>query len=232
MPTVLITGANRGVGAELVKNYLEKGYEVVAAVRDPATMKEQKGLVVIKLDAGTVDGAKEGIAELTSKHGIKSLDIVIANAAVNIAKESFKDLNVEDMQKTWEVNVRGPLLLFQATYDLLPKPNGKFVVISSGSGTIGQEHKLGQSAYGQSKAAVNYMVSKLHYEHPELIILAISPGWLDTDMGRQGGIWGGSKGTPLKVSDTNLGIIKVIDECTKDNYSGRQVGWRGNVMDW
>jgi len=232
MPIVLITGANRGIGAKLTELYLEKGYTVVAAVRDPATMKPLEGVVTVKLDAGSTTDAKEAVEELKTKHGITSLDIVIANAAIHFAPESFKDLSVADLQKTWEVNVRGPLVLFQAVVDLLPKDKGKFIVISSGRGTIGQKHRNGEAAYGQSKAAVNYMVAKLHYEHPELIVLGISPGWVPTDMGLRGAKWAGLTETPLKLEQTCPGILKVIDEATRETSSGTMTNWSGEKMPW
>jgi len=232
MPTVLITGANRGIGAKLTELYLQRGYTVVAAVRDPATMKPAKDVVVVKLDASSTTDAKEAVEELKTKYGVTSLDIVIANAAIHFAPETFKELSIADWQKTMEVNVRGPLILFQAVVDLLPPNKGKFVVISSGRGTIGQEHIKGEGAYGQSKAAVNYMVAKLHYEHPELVVLAISPGWVPTEMGLRGAKWSGKTETPQKLEQTCPEILKVIDSSTRETSSGTMTNWSGQKMPW
>lgn len=78
MSTVLITGTNRGIGLELTKAYLAKGYQVIAAVRDVSKMPKIDGkVVVIKLDSGTTDGAAEAVKELKSK-GIDQLDLVSA----------------------------------------------------------------------------------------------------------------------------------------------------------
>ena len=122
----------------------------------------------------------QAVAQLKEKHGISKLDIVIANAAINLTPDRFEDLDTDLLDQTWFVNVRGPLLLFQAVLPLLDKTKSKFVIVSSGSGTIGQNHRSGSGAYGISKAAVNYMVAKLHAEHPDLPILALGPGWVPT----------------------------------------------------
>jgi len=76
MSIVLITGANRGVGLELTKAYLAKGYQVIAAVRDVSKMPKIEGkVVVVKLDSGTENGASEAVKELKGK-GISQFDLV------------------------------------------------------------------------------------------------------------------------------------------------------------
>jgi len=107
--TVLITGANRGIGLEFAKRYAERGWTVVAAVRDPSSMPklESKGegkVVVVKIDAGSTTDAKEAVAELKSKYNINKLDVVIANAAINITPASFKDMDIGDLEETFRVN--------------------------------------------------------------------------------------------------------------------------------
>lgn len=119
----------------------------------------------------------QAVAELQGQ-GIKKVDVVIANAAINLSPgTSFKDIDVDEQMETLNVNVgrpavsnstpglilcqvladmlaqvRGPLVLFQATWDLLEPHKGKYVVISSGAGTIGQKHGgKGNGIYGQSK---------------------------------------------------------------------------------
>jgi len=226
MPTVLITGANRGVGAALLDAYLAKGYTVVAAVRDPATVTPKEGVVVVKLDQGSKTGAKEAVAELQSK-GITQLDIVIANAAVNPSGAYFKDLDLDDLEEVWKVNVRGPLVLFQATHTLLPPKTGKFIVVSSGAGRIGRIQRAGGGAYGQSKAAVNFLVAQLHKEHPDLIVQAVNPGWVPTAMGLEGARRAGMADTPNRLEQTIPGMLKVIDEATKDGTSGKMYEWSG-----
>ena len=149
--TVLITGANRGVGLELTKAYLEKGWKVIAAVRDTKKMPDLQGkgeVVVVKLDSGEKEDAKKAVEELKSK-GVESLDVVIANAAINLGcGVAFKDIDVDLQDETFRINVRGPLLLFQATLGMLSK-DGVFAVVSSGAGTIGKKHGKTNAIYGQ-----------------------------------------------------------------------------------
>jgi len=226
MPTVLITGANRGVGAALLEAYLEKGYTVIAAVRTPSSVKEREGVVVVKLDQGSRTDAKEAVAELQKK-GIKQLDIVIANAAINPTGAWFKDLDLDQMEELWKVNVRGPLVLFQATHELIPPKTGKFIVVSSGAGRIGRIQRKGGGSYGQTKASINFMVAQLHKEHDDLIVQAINPGWVPTDMGLEGAKRAGMDDTPNRLEQTIPGMLKVIDEATKEETSGKMYEWSG-----
>jgi len=231
MPIVLITGANRGIGERLVTAYLEKGYEVIAAVRDPATVTAQKGVTVVKLDAGSLTDAKEAASELQSK-GIKSIDIIIANAAANVSGDDFLHLDHAEALLTWEVNVRGPIVLFQAFYDLLPRPHGKFVVVSSGKGTISGGHSAVEATYGQSKAAVNYMIANMHYVYKDIAVLALNPGWVPTKMGNRGAQLSGLKEAPDDFNKTIPGMVNVVEELTRDNYGGKLVNWDGKIMNW
>ncbi|KAK8865994.1 hypothetical protein IAR55_001145 [Kwoniella newhampshirensis] len=222
MPTVLITGANRGIGNALLKAYQSQKYTVIAAVRDTSTIKKEDGLIVVKIASDSTTDAKAAAEELKWKYGIDKIDIIIANAAVHLTHAHFKDVDLDTLDTIWKVNVRGPLVLFQAFYTLLGN-EGKFIIISSGAGRIGQQHKAGGGSYGQSKAAVNYLVAKLNVEHPDLVVLALNPGWVETDMGTQGAKWAGLEQTPLKVDDTLPGMLKVIAEAKKNTTSGKLI---------
>ncbi|WWD17808.1 hypothetical protein CI109_102250 [Kwoniella shandongensis] len=231
MPTVLITGCNRGIGQAFLKAYRSQGWTVIAGVRDPSTVTKEDGLIVVKIESDSTTDAKAAVEELKWKYGVEKLDLVIANAAVHLTHAHLKDVDPDILDTTWKVNVRGPLILFQAFYSLLGT-DGKFVIISSGAGRIGKQQTPGGGAYGQSKAAVNFLVAKLHVEHPDLVVLALNPGWVETDMGTQGAKWSGMDKTPLKVSDTLPGMLKVIEEAKKDTTSGKLVDYDGSIMSW
>lgn len=229
MPAVLITGANRGIGLGFVHAFLEKDYTVIAAVRDVSKMPKTDKVITVRIASDSKTDAKEAMKELQSNHGITRLDLVIANAAVNPTGAHLKDADPDDMEAAWRINVLGPLILFQATLPLQPA-GSKFIVMSSGAGTIDREHRLGSGAYGHSKAAVNFIVRRLHYEHPDLIILSLDPGAVRTEMGNLGATWMGMKQSNLEVSDTMPGMMNVIEHAEKDTTSGYMIYHDGSRM--
>lgn len=144
--TVLITGANRGIGKGLVETFLARpDHFVVAAVRDPSTAgslseisaAEGSKLLVLKLDATIEADAAEAVKQMSS-HGIEYLDLVIANAGVVTIYPTVADLKIDDMLTSLKPNVFGAIWLYQATRHLLNKAaNPKWVTIGSTAGSIG-----------------------------------------------------------------------------------------------
>ena len=123
--------------------------------------------------------AKAAIELLRSKHKISKLDIVMANAGIGTDFSFVKETPVQAMKDHFEVNVIGPLILFQATLPLLTAaPDPKFMVTSSSVGSIGDILQAPSLAYGCSKAAVNYLVRKVHVEHPNITTVALHPGFV------------------------------------------------------
>lgn len=133
LPTiVLITGANRGIGRGLLELYLARpNHVVVAAVRDPnhATAKELSGLpkaqdtslVVIKLDLTVHSDPASAVEALSATHGIKHVDILVANAGIATKWVKVSEVTPADIQDHVDVNVHGFVLLFQAFYPVLQK---------------------------------------------------------------------------------------------------------------
>jgi norsolorinic acid ketoreductase len=178
-----------GIGRGLTTEYLSRDNStVIAAVRDVTkeTSKnlsnlltgENSKLILVKIDSLAEDDAKKAIETLVQEHAIDHLDVVIANAG-DCKYAPLATVSLESIKYHHSLNTVGPLLLFQASWPLLQKSTGpKFIVISSALGSIaeGPKYKLPGGAYGASKAAVNYYVAVLHYEHPELVALPICPG--------------------------------------------------------
>jgi norsolorinic acid ketoreductase len=121
------------------------------------------------------------------------------------------------------VNSLGLVVLFQAVQKLLfASPTGapKLAYISSTAGSIGGFVNWAATAYGASKTAANYLVKALDVENPSLITLAISPGWVATDMGNDGAVAKGMPQAPVSVEDSVGGILSRVDAVTKET-SGR-----------
>ena len=120
---------------------------------------------------------------LKTAHSISKLDIVISNSGIAKHIGPALETPMKELQDHFNVNTVSHLLLFQATWPLLtaaPTPEPKFIVISSSVGSIsGMEREpVPMLAYGCSKAATNYLVRKLHFEHEKLVCFSIHPGYV------------------------------------------------------
>jgi norsolorinic acid ketoreductase len=179
-----------GIGHGVVKYLLLRpNTTVIAGVRDPANAAAKAlsnlptasgtGLIVVKIDSLSETDSQAAVQLLQSEHGIEKLDIVIANAGIAKYAGLACETPIAEMRDHFEVNAIGPLILFQATKPLLERSLlPKFVVTTSRAGSIGDMDfgQLPVTAYGSSKAAVNYIVRKIHFENPNLIAFAIHPG--------------------------------------------------------
>ena|ERR1700761_1022484 len=179
-----------GIGLGLVRTYLSRPNSIViGAVRDPsspsskALSKLQPGsgsrLITVKLDSLSETDPKKAIAKLQSEFGIDHLDTVIANAGIANWWGSALEVPVEAVRDHHNVNTVGTLILYQAAWPLLERSsNPKFVFVSSTVGSIGDmEHwPLQGVAYGSSKAAMNYIIRKIHLEQEALTAFSIHPG--------------------------------------------------------
>lgn len=186
-----------GIGRCLLSTYLSRSnYTVVAGLRDPTSPSAQElqslpcgrdsQVILVKIDSASQTDAKEAMDILTSRHKVAKLDVVIANAGISQYFGIASVTPAKEMLDHFTINTVAPLLLFQATAALLKSASTpKFVVLSSGAGSLSLVDKLPveNTAYGASKAAVNFVTRRIHYENPELIAFPINPGWLQTEVG-------------------------------------------------
>ncbi len=146
---VLITGANRGIGRGLLESYLARpNHTVIAAVRDPnhATARElttlphlvsDTSLVVTKLDLTVASDPAAAVADLADRHGIRHVDILVANAGIALKWVEVSEVTPEDIQKHFDVNVHGFVRLFQAFRPVLQRAeHPKWVTIGSSAAVL------------------------------------------------------------------------------------------------
>ena len=180
-----------GIGEGFVKKYLSRpDTTVIGTVRD-TTAKGSKALsslpaasgskvVLLQIESTSDTDAKEAVSSLSAQ-GITHIDTVIANAGI-FKLEAFQkvsDMKTADLIQHVDVNAAGVVRLFQATLPLLQKAKKPvFLVVSSGVATIaGMEYvPFTISSYGASKATINFLVRRIHFEQPELISFAVHPG--------------------------------------------------------
>lgn len=179
MPTVLITGANRGIGLEFARQYSSDGWDVIATAREAVGELEAMSVEVAQLD---LDDA----AAVAAFRVDRPLDLFIANAGTSHPMNTQGAENARDWQSMMMVNVIAPYQLGRA---LLPKmtEGGKMIAISSGMGSIA-ENSGGWVPYRTSKAALNMAWTSLAIEARERGVACVlfSPGWVKTRMGGAG----------------------------------------------
>lgn len=248
--TYLITGATRGLGLALVQNYaLQPDTVVVAATRDPkhasavALTKlptaKSSSVIVVKIESDSPTDAQAAVADLASQ-GITSLDVVIANAGIANTFPLVHEAEPKDMLEHYSVNVVGPVLLFKAVRSLLLEAaktrEPKFIAISSLVGTIaGMEMMpIPNAAYGTSKAALNFITRKMHFENPSITVVSLHPGWVQTAMGNQAALKLNLHNgvAPVTIDQSVKGMLSVISEATKEEHSGKFLDFEGEVVPW
>jgi len=226
MPNVLITGANRGIGLELAKQYAGDGWSVIATARDP---KNADGLNALKgdirIEALEVTDEKQ-IAALAKALKGTAIDVLLNNAGMLTGYESLGETDTKSWLQTLHVNTIAPLKLTEALVEHVAASQQKKVAsITSGMGSMGGHASSGAYAYRSSKAALNMvMVTAANELRPRGISVAvISPGWVKTDMG--------GANASLDVKTSAAGIRQVIDKLNVGisgqffNYSGENLPW-------
>ncbi|MCP3673858.1 MAG: SDR family oxidoreductase [Gammaproteobacteria bacterium] len=222
--TVLITGANRGLGLEFAKQYQARGYNVIGTARNTAkAVKLQAlGVRVLQLDVTNQKSVDNLSAELKDT----PLDILINNAGYfNRVDTSLDKVNFDILELTYAVNTLGPLRVTQALIDNLKLGKSKTVIsISSGLSSI--SNSTGQwYAYRSSKTALNQInkIMSEEFKNKEFIFTVLSPGWVKTDMGGPNANY-----TPKQSIS---GMLKVIDSLTTED-SGKFYDLKGKTVDW
>ncbi|KAI0202673.1 hypothetical protein F4808DRAFT_420973 [Astrocystis sublimbata] len=240
--TVLITGANRGIGRGLLEAYLARpNHDVIAAVRNPGKPSSLDNLptadgtrlVVVKIDAEVESDAKDAVNKLSSDHGIDHLDLVIANAGLNFVYPSVAEVKIDDMMKCMKPNLFGTVWLYQATRQLLNSASHpKWITMGSTAGSIGAQDGSPNAAYGPTKAAAHWITNRINMEEKKLNSFAIHPGWVATDMGNYGASLLGMKEAPVSIKDSCKGIMVIADMATKESHGGTFWNYTGEKYPW
>jgi NAD(P)-dependent dehydrogenase (short-subunit alcohol dehydrogenase family) len=218
MPTVLITGANRGIGLEFARQYSTDGWDVVATVRDGSGELDKLGVRVEHLDMRDLDAVTH-----FGEH-LDSLDLLIANAGTYGPKSVMSEHDGEGWLETFAVNTVAPFLLAQSVLERVARADGKLVAISTKMGSIEDNTSGGYIAYRSSKSALNSAWRSLAIDNRGRVTCAVlHPGWVQTRMG--------GSSAPLKPEDSVAGMRKVIEGLGPEQ-SGRFFGYDGSEIPW
>lgn len=232
MAQYLITGANRGLGLEFVRQLLARGDRVIAACRHAARASELNqlsGEYPGRLKVLPLDVAEpRSIAELVREVGMLELeiDVLINNAGVLTSGETFGEVDAKALGQAFTTNAQGPFLLTQALATRLAQ-EAKVVAISSGLGSIERTKRFGTPSYNISKAALNMVMRLLGHALADrkIAVLALSPGWVRTEMG--------GENADLEVGESVANMLKVIDALEFDPEAiGEFRGNTGDAVPW
>jgi NAD(P)-dependent dehydrogenase (short-subunit alcohol dehydrogenase family) len=179
MSTVLITGANRGIGLELARLCAGRGDQVVAVCRKASPVLEQLG---VQVEAGVELTSERDVVALVERLAGVRVDVAILNAGI-LERGALGDLDVESIRRQFEVNAVAPLRLVAALAPALAK-GSKIALITSRMGSIGDNSSGGSYGYRMSKVALNMAgVSLAHDLAPRDIAVGIyHPGYVRTGM--------------------------------------------------
>jgi|SRR4051812_1658319 NAD(P)-dependent dehydrogenase (short-subunit alcohol dehydrogenase family) len=205
---VVVTGANRGIGLELVRRLLARGDHVEAACRRPDDARElgETGARVHAVDVA--DGAS--VAAFAGALGELPIDLVINNAGVfGDLRQRLADFNYEAATRTFEVNALGALRVSQALLPHLRRGTGKkLAYISSVLGSISNTTAPDHLAYRVSKAALNMIARSIAFElrDDQILSIVVHPGWVRTAMG--------GPNAPTSPAEAAEAILAQIDGAT------------------
>lgn len=230
MPTVLVTGANRGLGLEFIKQYSQLGWEVIATCRDLTSAVEASALADI---AGNLTlyplevTDADSIADLAETLRGRSIDLLLLNAGV-LSERSSKlgELEQADFLHSLNVNTVTPALMIQAFRDHVRASDRKLIVgMSSILGSIAGNNEGGLYSYRSSKAGLNavLMSAAQDLRSDGITVLAMHPGWVQTDMG--------GENATITSAVSVKGMISVFDGATQAD-TGRFLSYDGGEISW
>jgi NAD(P)-dependent dehydrogenase (short-subunit alcohol dehydrogenase family) len=229
MTTVLITGANRGIGLEFVRQYAEDGARVHACCRAPENAGDLsriavgRDVVIHPLDVTD----QPSIRDLADAIDDETIDILINNAGVFGADvQDFGSMDYDDWETVLRTNVIGPYRVAEALADRVAASGLRRIAnLSSGLASIADNTSGGDYAYRSAKTALNMVVVNLARDLGErgISVIALCPGWVATDMG--------GAGAHITPGESVEGLRRVIDrsDLTRSGgfyrHTGETVPW-------
>jgi len=233
--TILITGASRGIGLGLVKEFLSNGYQVLATCRNPESAGE---LSKVLADANQQPAIPLDVTDDLSVKNLQSFlefQKLVVNHLINNAGISNPGHPVEDpngivrgeMLDIFNTNVAGVARVTEACGVLSNGDGGKVINISSGMGSVSRTLASGSyyaPSYRCSKAAVNMLTACFSMQFPSTFFAMVHPGWVQTDMGGSGG-----RTADISVEESAQGIYNVFKNLDASK-SGKFVDWKGNEI--
>ena len=217
MPKVLITGANRGLGLEFVRQYKDAGWDVVSTARESGPELDDLGVEVESLEMSDLD-AVEHFGKRFDR-----LDLLIANAGTYGPRDVRDAKAGQKWAQTFVINTVAPFLLAQSVLPAVKSARGKLIAVSTKMGSIADNNSGGFIAYRSSKSALNSAWRSLAVDNPDVVCAVLHPGWVQTGMG--------GSSAPLEPEESIASMRRVIDSLGPEQsggffaYDGAEVPW-------
>jgi NAD(P)-dependent dehydrogenase (short-subunit alcohol dehydrogenase family) len=220
--TILVLGASRGIGHEFVRQYRAQGERVIATARDDAGLERLRALGAEALKLDVTDPAST--SGLGWQLDGEKLDVALYVAGVMSHGGAQQPPPRDDFDRVMRTNVWGAMQAIPQVAPLVEAAQGRFAFVSSAMGRIAGVDSSYSWVYRASKAALNMTVAAAQPDYPKAILAALSPGWVQTDMG--------GASAPLPVEQSVAAMRRAIAALTKKhqgaflNYDGRPFdGW-------
>jgi NAD(P)-dependent dehydrogenase (short-subunit alcohol dehydrogenase family) len=227
MPTVLITGANRGLGLEFARQYAADGWRVIACARQA----DAPALRQLAATGGSVSTHALDVSDFAAIDALAAelsgtpIDVLL-NVAGVMGSKGFGATDYAEWSRVLTVNVLAPMKMAEAFVEhVAASEHKKIVTLTSRMGSIGDNTSGGYYAYRSSKAAANAVMKSLALDLAGrgIIAVPIHPGWVRTDMG--------GPSAPLATPDSAVGMRRVIAGLTAAD-SGRFLQYEGREIPW
>ena len=227
--TILVTGANRGLGLEFCRQYLAEGERVIACCRNPDAAHELQSLALNHPD--TLSLMALDISVEDQHHALRQrlqqtpINILINNAGMYGSKgSSLEQIELDEWTRVLQVNAIFPMLLTRNLFFIL-SPNAKVVFITSKMASMGDNQSGGSYVYRSSKAALNAAARSLAIDGREkgIKVALLHPGWVQTEMGGPNAL--------ISPEQSISGMRSVISQLDDDdsgdfiNYDGQPIPW-------
>lgn len=231
MKTICITGANRGIGLEFVKQYLRDGCRVLATCRNPnkaaalTALKSEGALSIVAMDVTQADQVNAASAQWQDE----KIDVLINNAGVYGPRGGFDLSKGEAAFEEWEAvlrtNTLAPMRVACAFQKQVAAGNGLMAFITSKMGSIADNTSGGAVIYRTSKAALNMTVKSLAIDLAPQGITSVlfHPGWVLTDMGGPNALIDAK--TSVSGMRATIGRLDKTDGGKFFNYDGSEIAW-------
>ncbi len=226
---VLITGTNRGIGLEFVKQYADAGWRVLACCRKPLKAAALNALAAASAGSVTVHALDVGdfgqIERLAAELEDQAIDVLI-NSAGYYPRASFGAIDYPEWNKAFLINTLAPMRMVECFVEHVAASRlRKVVTLSSIMGSIAANDSGGSYLYRTSKAATNMLMKNLAItlKARDIAVLTLHPGWVKTDMG--------GANAQITPEQSVAGMRTVIDALSAEN-SGRFLSYNGQENPW
>jgi NAD(P)-dependent dehydrogenase (short-subunit alcohol dehydrogenase family) len=212
MSTVLVIGASRGIGLETVRQYREAGERVIATARDDAGLARLAALGAEPLRVDVADPVS--VSALAWQLDGEKIDIALYVAGVIDRGSATQPPTQPVFDHLMHTNVLGLMQVLPQVVPMVEAAGGVFAALSSSMSQIASVPGSNSWLYRVSKAALNMAVSSARFDYPQARLVALDPGWVQTDMG--------GEAAPVTLVDSVRGLRAVLASLTSDD-NGRLI---------